>query len=114
TTVANAYIQPVINSYLQRLSEELRAQGYPGELYVMTSGGGILPASVAARKPIALLESGPAGAVVAAIRAATSVGLDDLVAFDMGGTTAKICVVEDRKPSVSAQSEVGRAQWHLA
>jgi len=108
TTVANAYVQPLTARYLTSLAEALRAHGYRRELFLMLSSGGITDAGTATAFPIRLAESGPAAGALAAIFYGRQLGLPDLVSFDMGGTTAKICVVRDGAPAMTATFEVAR------
>lgn len=108
TTVANAYTQPLVESYLQRLDEALKEREFLGKLYVMQSAGGVLPLESAARFPVRMVESGPAGGVIAAIAVGERLGLEDLLAFDMGGTTAKICPVVAGAAAVTHNYEVAR------
>ncbi|HYZ32601.1 MAG TPA: hydantoinase/oxoprolinase family protein [Crenalkalicoccus sp.] len=108
TTVANAYIRPLADAYLGRLSADLQALGLRAPLFMMLSNGGLTHLDEARRVPVQLLESGPAaGALAAAVFGARS-GLRDLLAFDMGGTTAKLCVVQDGEPLIAHRFEAGR------
>ncbi|MFL5287127.1 MAG: hydantoinase/oxoprolinase N-terminal domain-containing protein, partial [Rhodopila sp.] len=95
TTCANAYVQPLVDRYLDRLQQALRIQGFKGPLWLMHSAGGLLSADVARVHPVRLLESGPAGGALAAALLGGRAGHQDLLAFDMGGTTAKSCLIED-------------------
>ena len=95
TAVVNAYIRPVIESYTERLEARLRNIGITVPLNIMQSNGGVLPARVAAQKPIFVIESGPAAGVVGAQRLGRKLGFDDCIVFDMGGTTAKATIVAD-------------------
>jgi N-methylhydantoinase A len=108
TTVANAYVQPVMGRYLRRLDEMLRARGFAGALLMITSGGGLTTLATAARFPIRLVESGPAGGAILAAGLARQNGLDKVLSFDMGGTTAKICLIDDFEPQHSRTFEVAR------
>ncbi|MBN8956945.1 MAG: hydantoinase/oxoprolinase family protein, partial [Rhizobiales bacterium] len=110
TTIANAYVQPLVATYLDELEERLRRAGIAATLRIMTSSGGSTSAAVAAATPIAMLESGPAGGVLSAANAGLSCGLDDVLAFDMGGTTAKICTVIAGVPSVVHTFEAARVR----
>jgi N-methylhydantoinase A len=109
TTVCNAYVQPISEAYLEELLRELRAAGYKRELYLMLSSGGITTVGVATRFPIRLVESGPAAGVLAAMFHAEQMGIRDLISFDMGGTTAKACVVKGGRPAMTRQFEIARA-----
>ena len=113
TTVANAYVQPLMARYLRRLEAMLRDGGYQGPVYLMTSGGGLTTIDVAARLPIRLVESGPAGGAILAAHIAGLTGEDKLLSFDMGGTTAKICLIERGQPQMSRSFEVDRAARFL-
>jgi N-methylhydantoinase A len=113
TTVANAYVQPLMGRYLRRLEAMLMQGGYRGPVYLMTSGGGLTTIEVAARLPIRLVESGPAGGAILAAHIAGLTGEDKLLSFDMGGTTAKICLIERGQPQMSRSFEVDRAARFL-
>jgi N-methylhydantoinase A/oxoprolinase/acetone carboxylase beta subunit len=108
TTAANAYVQPVMRSYLERLSSELGAIGIGAELLLIGSDAGTIGRRAALRYPVRLVESGPAGGAVAAAFFGRRAELDDIIAFDMGGTTAKICVIDGGEPERSDQFEVAR------
>ncbi len=108
TTAANAYVQPVMERYLRRLDSRLRAGGFAGPLLMMTSGGGLTALETACRFPIRLVESGPAGGAILAAGLARQCGLDRVLSFDMGGTTAKICLIDDGEPQHSRTFEVAR------
>jgi 5-oxoprolinase (ATP-hydrolysing)/N-methylhydantoinase A len=108
TTVANAYTQPKTKDYLKRLEDGLRTNGFAGSFNVMLSSGGLTSGKTAARLPIKILESGPAAGVEAACALGMAIGIETLVSFDMGGTTAKVGLVEDGVVSLSSQLEVAR------
>ena len=108
TTVANAYVQPLMASYLGRLRERLEARGLTCPVLLMTSGGGLTSLDAAIRFPIRLVESGPAGGAILATRIAAEMGLDKVISFDMGGTTAKICLIDDYTPRSAREFEVDR------
>jgi N-methylhydantoinase A len=108
TAVANAYVQPLMSSYLGRLNEKLAEMGFDCPLCLMTSGGGLAAVETARRFPIRLVESGPAGGAILAARLAIECGLDRVLSFDMGGTTAKICLIDDGEPQHSRTFEVAR------
>jgi N-methylhydantoinase A len=108
TTVANVYVQDLVNSYLSDLSGRLERLGFAGRLYVMLSSGGIATVETACRFPIRMLESGPAAGALAAATFGRASDEQDLLSFDMGGTTAKLCVIEDGVPLVAADFEVDR------
>ena len=109
TTVANAYVRPIIGHYLNDLAARLRTEGVDADPMIMTSDGGTIPRATAVEYPVRLIESGPAGGAVAAAYLGGLSGRRDLIAFDMGGTTAKICVIEGGEPSRAGQFEVGHA-----
>jgi N-methylhydantoinase A len=108
TAVANAYVQPVMDRYLGRLAVTLKARGFACPLLMMTSGGGLMTLQTARRLPIRLVESGPAGGAILAAGLAKRCGLDKVLSFDMGGTTAKICLIDDGEPQHSRSFEVAR------
>jgi N-methylhydantoinase A len=108
TTVANVYVQALIDRYLTELRGRLARLGFAGQLYVMLSSGGIATVETATRFPIRLLESGPAAGALAAATYGRASGHPDLVSFDMGGTTAKLCTVEGGRPLVADEFEVDR------
>lgn len=107
TAVVNAYIRPVIENYTERLETRLREIGIMVPLNIMQSNGGILPARVAAQKPIFVIESGPAAGVVGAQRLNQKLGFKDCIVFDMGGTTAKATIIADGDFSMAPETEVG-------
>jgi len=108
TVVANAYIKPLMKSYLSRLEGRLREEGVDCNIFLMHSGGGIISIENAADFPVRLVESGPAGGAVFAANIASRYGLDKVLSFDMGGTTAKICLIKDQTPRTSRVFEVAR------
>jgi N-methylhydantoinase A len=108
TAVANAYVQPVMDRYLGRLDEALRGQGFTCPLFMITSGGGLAALETARKFPIRLVESGPAGGAILAAALARQCGLDHVLSFDMGGTTAKICLIDHGEPQHSRTFEVAR------
>ncbi|UWR10821.1 hydantoinase/oxoprolinase family protein [Sulfitobacter mediterraneus] len=108
TVVANAYIKPLMKSYLGRLEGRLRDEGVSCNIFLMHSGGGIISIENAAEFPVRLVESGPAGGAVFAAHIAARYGLDKVLSFDMGGTTAKICLIKDQTPKTSRVFEVAR------
>lgn len=110
TAVANAYVQPLMAGYLQRLERSLGEQlDLRAVMLLMTSGGGLTDVATACRFPIRLVESGPAGGVILANHVASGIGASRVVAFDMGGTTAKLCLIDDGRPQESRLFEVARA-----
>jgi len=108
TVVANAYIKPLMKSYLSRLEGRLRDEGVDCSIFLMHSGGGIISIDSAAEFPVRLVESGPAGGAVFAANIAARYGLDKVLSFDMGGTTAKICLIKNQMPKTSRVFEVAR------
>ncbi len=108
TACANAYVRPLMASYLARLAEELKTEGFLCPFLLMTSGGGLTTLDTATRFPIRLVESGPAGGAILAQRISEHLGLDRMLSFDMGGTTAKLCLIDDGKPLTSRSFEVDR------
>ena len=108
TTAANAYVQPLIAGYLRRLEAGLAAMGLAAPMFMMLSGGGLTTIETACRFPIRLVESGPAGGAIFAADIARQCGLAQVLSFDMGGTTAKICLIEDYQPQTSRSFEVAR------
>jgi N-methylhydantoinase A len=108
TVVANAYIKPLMKSYLGRLKGRLKEEGADCSIFLMHSGGGIISIESAADFPVRLVESGPAGGAVFAANIAARYGLDKVLSFDMGGTTAKICLIKNQTPKTSRVFEVAR------
>jgi N-methylhydantoinase A len=113
TTCANAYVQPKMAGYLRELDERLRAQGFACPFLLMTSGGGLTTLENARRYPIRLVESGPAGGAILAAEVAKELDLNSVVSFDMGGTTAKLCLIDDGAPLSTRTFEVARAYRNL-
>jgi N-methylhydantoinase A len=109
TTVANAYVLPVMESYLRRLEQGFKDLGAAAPLLLIMSSGGITTIDTARRFPIRLVESGPAGGAVMALTVAAQNGIDKALAFDMGGTTAKITLIDDLRPQQSRHFEIARA-----
>ena len=107
TTVINAIIQPTVSKYLRELEGELRATGIPGELLVMQSSGGVFTFPAASEKPVFMVESGPAAGVIAANYVGNNLGYRDIISFDMGGTTAKAGLIQNGRPRVTKDYEVG-------
>jgi N-methylhydantoinase A len=108
TACANAYLQPLIGRYVAKLDRELVRAGFRCPLLLMTSGGGITTSETAIRFPVRLVESGPAGGAIFAACIARQHGLDQVVSFDMGGTTAKICLIDKAQPQTARAFEVAR------
>ena len=108
TTVANAYVRPLMAGYLGRLGELARAAGLVCPIYLMQSGGGLTTLEQARRYPIRLLESGPAGGAIFAAHVAAQCGLQRVMSFDMGGTTAKIALIEAGRAEKAQRFEAAR------
>ncbi len=108
TTCANAFVQPLMHRYLTRLEQALRAQGFAGPLRLMHSAGGLVSLETARDFPIRLLESGPAGGGLATALFAEGAGLSDVISFDMGGTTAKACMIENGRAEIAPMMEAAR------
>lgn len=108
TTIANAYIKPLMKSYLVRLKGRLAAEGASCPIFLMHSGGGIISLESASEFPVRLVESGPAGGAVFAADIAARHGLKKVLSFDMGGTTAKICLIKNYTPKTARVFEVAR------
>jgi N-methylhydantoinase A len=108
TACANAYVQPVLDRYLKLLEDTLARRGFSCPIYLITSAGGLTTVEIARRFPIRLVESGPAGGAILATHIAQQRGHDHIVSFDMGGTTAKICLIDDGQPHFSRSFEVAR------
>jgi N-methylhydantoinase A len=112
TTLANVYVQRLAQRYLGRLGDRLRGIGVSGGLFIMQSNGGLCEAETGGRYPVRLIESGPAAGALAAAHHGVLLGHKDLLSFDMGGTTAKACVIADGEPLVSPEFEVDR-RYHF-
>ena len=110
TACANAYVQPRMQRYLAKLEASLAAMGVTGALYVMLSGGGIASVQEAKDYPIRLIESGPAAGAMAASWLAQRAGLDQVISYDMGGTTAKMCLIQNGAPDRKFDFEAGRVR----
>lgn len=108
TACANAYVQPVMDRYLKLLEDTLTERGFTCPIFLITSAGGLTTVEIARRFPIRLVESGPAGGAILANHIALERSHDHIVSFDMGGTTAKICLIDDGQPHYSRSFEVAR------
>lgn len=108
TACANAYVQPVMDRYLKLLEDTLTERGFTCPIFLITSAGGLTTVAIARRFPIRLVESGPAGGAILANHVALERSHDRIVSFDMGGTTAKICLIDDGQPHFSRSFEVAR------
>ncbi|MCI5045915.1 MAG: hydantoinase/oxoprolinase family protein [Aquisalinus sp.] len=109
TAVANAYVRPLMERYLQDLSASLLEHGFRCPFYLISSGAGLLTVETAARFPIRLVESGPAGGAVLACNIARDCETLSVISFDMGGTTAKLCLIDQYEPKTSRTFEVDRS-----
>ncbi len=109
TVVANAYVRPLMAGYLKRLQDGLGAMKLNSPLYLMMSGGGLTTLETARRFPIRLVESGPAGGAILASRLSRQLKLPEVLSFDMGGTTAKICLLSKHEPERARRFEIARA-----
>jgi N-methylhydantoinase A len=108
TTAANAYVQPLMARYLRRLEAQMREAGMTAPIFLMLSGGKLTTIETACRFPIRLVESGPAGGAIFSAAIAAEAGLARVLSFDMGGTTAKICLIDDYRPHFARSFEVAR------
>lgn len=110
TTAANAYVKPLTARYMARLENRLKELGFKGQLYIMLSGGGITSVSTAKESPVRIIESGPTAAVISAEYYARMLGIQEMFAYDMGGTTAKSCLLQKGRAGKVTTFEVGRVQ----
>jgi N-methylhydantoinase A len=110
TTVANAYVKPLTGRYLAKLEERLKDLRFRGKLYIMLSSGGITSVKTAQESPVRVIESGPTAAVISAEYYGRMLGIEDLFAYDMGGTTAKSCLIQKGRAGKVTTFEVGRVQ----
>ncbi len=108
TTCANAFVQPLMDRYVLRLERELWQRGFRGALTLMHSAGGLVSPETARAFPIRLLESGPAGGGLATAFFGKLSGHDDVISFDMGGTTAKACLIENGQAAIASEMEAAR------
>lgn len=108
TVIANAYVQPQVSAYLNRLVAKLWESGISAPVFMLHSGGGLISVETASEQPVRLLESGPAGGAIFAAEFARAYDLDKVLSFDMGGTTAKICLIENGAPKTANTFEVAR------
>ncbi|HEX4521524.1 MAG TPA: hydantoinase/oxoprolinase family protein [Gaiellaceae bacterium] len=107
TTVINAVIRPIVGRYLERIEQRLAEAGIEARLLVMQSSGGVFSSEAAARRPVFMVESGPAAGVIAAAYLGGTIDRPDILSFDMGGTTAKVGLIRDGRPSVTKDYQVG-------
>ncbi|MEM9240249.1 MAG: hydantoinase/oxoprolinase family protein [Pseudomonadota bacterium] len=110
TTIANAYIQPLMSDYLADFAQRFAVEGISCPVLMMTAGGGMTTLETAAALPIRLVESGPAGGAILAARVAQGAGETDVLSFDMGGTTAKLCLIDHYRPQTARRFEIARAE----
>jgi len=110
TTVTNAYVKPITVKYLHKLSNRMQSLGFNGKLFIMLSSGGITTASTAGEFPVRIIESGPTAAVIASKHYGRMFGIKDIFCFDMGGTTAKSCLIQKGEAGLVSTFEVGRVQ----
>ncbi|MFL5661699.1 MAG: hydantoinase/oxoprolinase family protein [Ktedonobacteraceae bacterium] len=108
TTITNVYVQDRVEKYLRELRARLNRIGFKGSLFLMISSGGIVTVDTAIRFPVRLLESGPAAGALAAASFGAACGYADLLSFDMGGTTAKFCIIDQGQPLIAHEFEVDR------
>ncbi|MGH6671748.1 MAG: hydantoinase/oxoprolinase family protein [Xanthobacteraceae bacterium] len=107
TTVVNAYIGPKVGGYVSNLKSRLGDAGFAGELSIMRSNGGVMTPEVATERPVAMMESGPVGGIIASARVGEKLGFANVISFDMGGTTAKTSLVRDGEPTLAPGYYVG-------
>ena len=113
TASANAYVQPMMSRYLRELDGQLAKLGFNCPFLLMTSGGGLTTLDTAIKFPVRLVESGPAGGAILATEIAKECGIKDVLSFDMGGTTAKICLIDNHSPQMTRTFEVARVYRNL-
>jgi len=107
TTVVNAFIGPKVGGYVKSLKSSLGEVGFRGNLSIMRSNGGVMTPEVATERPVAMMESGPVGGIIAAAQVGLALGLQNVISFDMGGTTAKASLVRDGEPTLAPGYYVG-------
>ncbi len=110
TTVTNAYVKPITAMYLHKLSSRLESLGFKGKLFIMLSSGGITSVETAREFPVRIIESGPTAAVIASQHFGRMFQIKDIFCFDMGGTTAKSCLIQKGQAGLVSTFEVGRVQ----
>ncbi len=108
TAVANAYVMPAVRGYLRGFQDTLSNEGYKRPLHVMQANGGTATVEIINQAPVRVIESGPAAGALMAASMARELGLDRMISFDMGGTTAKICLIENGSPTTTSQIEIDR------
>ena len=107
TTVVNAYIGPKVGGYVRSLKDDLGKVGFRGDLAIMRSNGGVMTPEVATDRPVAMMESGPVGGIIASARVGHALGFPNVISFDMGGTTAKTSLIRDGEPTMAPGYYVG-------
>jgi N-methylhydantoinase A len=107
TTVLNSYVGPKVSQYINRLEEKINTYGFKGNLSIMQSNGGIMSPPTAAAKPVNMMESGPVGGIIASAEVGKFLGFNNVIAFDMGGTTAKASLIEESQPIMSEMYYIG-------
>jgi N-methylhydantoinase A len=107
TTVVNAYIGPKVGGYVRSLRQSLGDIGFRGELSIMRSNGGVMTPEVATERPVAMMESGPVGGIIASARVGQALGFPNVISFDMGGTTAKASLIREGEPTLAPGYYVG-------
>src|SRR4051794_22963564 len=107
TTVVNAYIGPKVGGYVKSLKDDLGKVGFRGDLAIMRSNGGVMTPEVATDRPVAMMESGPVGGIIASARVGHALGFENVISFDMGGTTAKASLIRDGEPTMAPGYYVG-------
>jgi N-methylhydantoinase A len=107
TTVVNAYIGPKVGGYVRGLKSKLEATGFAGDLSIMRSNGGVMTPEVAQERPVAMMESGPVGGIIASAKVGEKLGYRNVISFDMGGTTAKASLIRDGEPTMAPGYYVG-------
>jgi len=107
TTVVNAYIGPKVGGYVRSLKSSLAEIGFRGDLTIMQSNGGVMTPEVATERPVAMMESGPVGGIIASAQVGRALDLPDVISFDMGGTTAKTSLIRDGQPTMAPGYYVG-------
>ncbi|MDP6774380.1 MAG: hydantoinase/oxoprolinase family protein [Rhodospirillales bacterium] len=111
TTVANAYVKPLVGHYLGELEGALKTRGFPSDLFIMQSNGGLVPTELARDNPIRIVESGPAAGVLMCAVVGRDEGFDHVMTFDMGGTTAKLGAIDDGEPAIVSTFEVDAVKY---
>ena len=107
TTVVNAYIGPKVGGYVKSLKSSLGGIGFKGDLSIMRSNGGVMTPEVATERPVAMMESGPVGGIIASAQVGIALGFPNVISFDMGGTTAKASLIRDGEPTLAPGYYVG-------